>query len=175
MTQAEKDSEEESSESRRKRKKILLLTDLSQNSMPPLYSLSSALVIPSKGEGWGRPHMEAMSCGTPVIATNWSGPTAYLTARNGYPLPVDRMVSAASSGWNGHRWAEASEESLRALMRRVHNRPEEALEKGRQARKDILEHFSLEDIAIEIREHLERLTGVWRGSGTLSARGQGEL
>ena len=28
------------------------------------------------GEGWGRPHVEAMSMALPVIATNWSGSTA---------------------------------------------------------------------------------------------------
>ena len=28
-----------------------------------------------RGEGWGRPHVEAMACGLPVIATNWSGNT----------------------------------------------------------------------------------------------------
>ena len=28
------------------------------------------------GEGWGRPHVEAMSMELPVIATNWSGSTA---------------------------------------------------------------------------------------------------
>ena len=178
MTQAERDGEDDNSESRKKRKKVLLLTDLSQISMPPLYSLASALVIPSKGEGWGRPHMEAMSCGTPVIATNWSGPTAYLTGRNGYPLGVDRMVSAASAGWHGHHWAEASETSLRALMRRVFHRPEEALNKGRQARKDMLKRFSLAKIAEELRLHLERLAGAAREDGVSTStakRGQGEL
>ena len=39
-----------------------------------------------RGEGWGRPHVEAMSMELPVIATNWSGPTAFLDERVGYPL-----------------------------------------------------------------------------------------
>ena len=56
--------------------------------------LLSLQVIPSRGEGWGRPHVEAMSCGIPVIATNWSGVTAYLTADNGYPLAVEGLVPA---------------------------------------------------------------------------------
>lgn len=52
-------------------------------------------VIPSRGEGWGRPHVEAMSCGVPVIATNWSGPTAYLTEENGFPLRYEAALVPA--------------------------------------------------------------------------------
>lgn len=71
-----------------------ILTGLSNAAMPFLYSYSTALVIPSHGEGWGRPHIEAMSCGVPVIATNWSGPTQFLTEENGYPIPVTGLVPA---------------------------------------------------------------------------------
>jgi glycosyltransferase involved in cell wall biosynthesis len=42
-----------------------------------MYKAADAFVLPSHGEGWGRPIMEAMSMGLPVIATNWSGQTAY--------------------------------------------------------------------------------------------------
>ena len=43
--------------------------------------------------GWGRPHMEAMAMGLPVIATNWSGPTAFLSQDNGYPIRVESLVT----------------------------------------------------------------------------------
>lgn len=45
--------------------------------LPSLYDRMDAVVIPSRGEGWGRPHVEAMAMGLPLIATNWSGPTEY--------------------------------------------------------------------------------------------------
>ena len=35
-----------------------------------------------------------MACGTPVIATNWSGPTEYITAENGYLIEVQDMIPA---------------------------------------------------------------------------------
>ena len=38
--------------------------------------------------------MEAMACGLPVVATNWSGPAVYLDDAVGYPLRVDGMVDA---------------------------------------------------------------------------------
>ena len=49
-------------------------------------------VLPSRGEGWGRPHVEAMAMGLPVIATNWSGPTEYVNEANGYPLPLIGLI-----------------------------------------------------------------------------------
>jgi len=55
-------------------------------------------VLPSHGEGWGRPHVEAMSMGVPVIATNWSGVTAFLDGSVGYPVAVDGLVQA-EGGW----------------------------------------------------------------------------
>ena len=68
---------------------IEIIKNIPQEEMPLLYSLVRAVVIPSLGEGWGRPHVEALACGTPVIATNWSGVTAYLTADNGYPIEIE--------------------------------------------------------------------------------------
>ena len=49
-------------------------------------------MIPTRGEGWGRPQIEAMAMGLPVISTNWSGVAAFLTERNGYPIQVDSLV-----------------------------------------------------------------------------------
>jgi len=43
---------------------------LLQTDMPRLYKSVDAFVLPSRGEGWGRPHTEAMSMGLPVIGTH---------------------------------------------------------------------------------------------------------
>ena len=51
-----------------------------QERLPALLSAMDAFVLPSRGEGWGRPHVEAMAMGLPVIATNWSGPTEYVSS-----------------------------------------------------------------------------------------------
>lgn len=62
---------------------------VAQRDLPSLYAAADCFVLPSRGEGWGRPHVEAMSMGLPIIATNWSGPTAYMTEMNSYPLAID--------------------------------------------------------------------------------------
>lgn len=49
--------------------------------------------------GWGRPHVEAMSMGLPIIATNWSGPTEYMTEENSFPLRIEEdLVQVGGSG-----------------------------------------------------------------------------
>lgn len=57
------------------------------------YASVDAFVLPSRGEGWGRPHVEAMSMGLPIIATNWSGTTEYLDESVGYPIKVRAAVT----------------------------------------------------------------------------------
>lgn len=50
--------------------KVLFPGFIEMNHMPHLYSGASLLVYPSFYEGFGLPPIEAMACGTPVIASN---------------------------------------------------------------------------------------------------------
>jgi hypothetical protein len=47
---------------------------------------ADAFVLPTRGEGWGLPVMEAMAMALPVIVTNTSGCSQYLTHDNSFPL-----------------------------------------------------------------------------------------
>ena len=49
--------------------------DLSREGMRDLLCDVDALVLPTRGEGWGLPVTEAMAMGLPVVVTNASGPT----------------------------------------------------------------------------------------------------
>ncbi|KAI3809280.1 hypothetical protein L1987_25251 [Smallanthus sonchifolius] len=120
---------------------------IAQIDFPKVYKASDAFVLPSRGEGWGRPIVEAMAMSLPVIATNWSGPTEYLTEENSYPLTVDRMSEVMDGPFKGHLWAEPSVDRLRFLMRHVMDNPVEAKSKGEKARKDMVDKFSPEIVA----------------------------
>jgi glycosyltransferase involved in cell wall biosynthesis len=51
-------------------KDVIWLDHVTDQELCYLYNISSALVIPSIAEGFSVPLIEAMACGTPVIASN---------------------------------------------------------------------------------------------------------
>ncbi|XP_024518117.1 uncharacterized protein LOC112341740 [Selaginella moellendorffii] len=128
-----------------------------QVDLPRLYKAASAFVLPSRGEGWGRPHVEAMAMELPVIATNWSGSTEFMTPDNSYGLAVERLSEIKEGAFKGHKWAEPSVSELRSLMRRVFTYRDEAGAKGVQARKDMVTKYSPEKIADVILKELLRI------------------
>ena len=59
-----------------------------------LYRSADCFVLPTRGEGWGMPILEAMACGLPVIATHWSSQVDFMNSRNSLPLDVESLVPA---------------------------------------------------------------------------------
>ncbi|GBF92030.1 hypothetical protein Rsub_04377 [Raphidocelis subcapitata] len=136
---------------------------LPDEDFPRFYASGDAFVLPSRGEGWGRPHVEAMSMALPVIATNWqvggwSGVTAFLDESVGYPLPIDGLAPASGEWWfRGLNWARPSVRHLRALMRRVVERREEAAARGAAARARMVERYSPPAIARLLLSEIRRI------------------
>ena len=127
---------------------ILLNGYIPQKDMPRLYASGDAYVLPSRGEGYCRPYMEAMACGIPVIATRWSGHLDYLNDGNGYlidleglsPVPLDTRVEFLA----GQNWAEPSIEHLQQLMRQVFNHREEARARALLGRQKMVDEYDWE-------------------------------
>uniref|UniRef100_A0A7S4GIR9 Glycosyl transferase family 1 domain-containing protein n=1 Tax=Eutreptiella gymnastica TaxID=73025 RepID=A0A7S4GIR9_9EUGL len=126
-------------------------TDESREAMRNLYGSSDVFVLPTRGEGWGLPIMEAMSMSLPAIVTNFSGPTAFVDARNGFPLQYKLQ----------NRQAEPDRVHLRKLMRHVFEHPSEVSQKGAIARQDILHHWSAEKLGDEILSRLQQISESW--------------
>jgi glycosyltransferase involved in cell wall biosynthesis len=100
-----------------------------------LYRAADCFVLPSRGEGWCMPALEAMACGTLALVTAWGGPTAFVDEAGGYPLRSTGLVAADPNEplYSGARWAEPDHEHLVELLRRVHANREEARAKGAAA------------------------------------------
>ena len=131
---------------------VLLDEMLAADELPRLYRAADAFVLPSRGEGWGRPVMEAMAMGLPAIATNWSGTTAFLSERTGFPLPYE-LVPAA----DGQHWSEPVLFELRRLMRHVYEQPEDARRKGQAARAHVRRAYSQQAVAEQLIARLQQL------------------
>jgi D-inositol-3-phosphate glycosyltransferase len=76
---------------------VTFLGRKSQESLPYYYSAAEAAVVPSHYESFGMVALEAMACGTPVVASQVGG-LAYLVQDGvtGYTVPVDEPVELAS-------------------------------------------------------------------------------
>ena len=140
---------------------VSLITDpFTQDEMASLYRAADAFVLPTRGEGWGRPCTEAMATGVPVIATGWSGVTEYLSPETGYPIDfqmtdVQEMAVDEAPWFGGHQWAEPSIEHLRRLLRHVYQNREEARRIGEAGRAAIHQNFTPDRVAARIVERLK--------------------
>lgn len=150
---------------------VVVLRGIPQMDLPRLYGAVDAFLLPSRGEGWGRPHVEAMSVGLPVLATNWSGTTEFLSEENGYPLPVSHLAPIPEGAFRGHLQAEVDIGAMRRIMRHV-TTPEgqvEARGKGAQARRDMQRYYSPASVAAFVEHQLARLVAE-AAAGVLPSR-----
>ena len=128
--------------------------------LPALYCMADSFVLPTRGEGWGRPFMESMACGVPVIATNWSAHLAFLNADNGYLIDVDGLVPADATevpAYTGQRWANPSASHLASLFRRVHHDRAEARALGARARHDMVTEWPWSRVGAAISARLSAI------------------
>lgn len=127
--------------------------------MACLYRACQAFVLPSRGEGWGVPIMEAMACGLPAIATDWSSQTDFINEKNAYPVKVSGLIPAEAKCpyYSGFKWADPDYEHLKYQMKSVYSDYAKATAKASRASDYILNNFSIANTAQLIINRLHEI------------------
>ena len=114
---------------------FLFNLDFPHAQLPMLYRSADCFLAVSRGEGWDMPLMEAMACGLPTIATDWSAHTEFVHDGIGYRLRTAGTIPAVAKCpyYDGFRWADPDHEHLRTLLRHVYEHRDEARAKGAAA------------------------------------------
>lgn len=134
---------------------------LSSAEMCSLYRACDAFVLPTRGEGWGRPFFEAMLMELPCIGTNWSGQTDFMHENNSFLVRVKSMrtiVNSENPLFNGHRWAEPSGRDLQRKMRMVRQRGAGLKKMAKAARAELLRKYDMRRTAALVVDELSKFS-----------------
>jgi glycosyltransferase involved in cell wall biosynthesis len=136
-----------------------------------LYASADLYCLPSRGEGWGVPHFDALGFGLPAIATKGTAPEEFIVdGENGWlvnshaspcidmPHPHDFMYTARDN------WCEPQVGDLMSKMRRAHtlysrNRP--AWDAMCSKAADSVKNFDIAAVGPQLRDVIMRYYRMW--------------
>ncbi|MBY3181039.1 glycosyltransferase family 4 protein [Rhizobium laguerreae] len=145
--------------------RVLVSTHLPLGGLIRLIQSSDVFVLPTRGEAWGLPIIEAMACGIPAIVTNYSGHLEYANNENSFLIEVGEMIPAQDDNFfprdtDWGLWANPNFEHLCDLLRSVFVNQDLARSKGVIARRDVVRSWSWENAASIAFGHLQKAIAV---------------
>jgi glycosyltransferase involved in cell wall biosynthesis len=142
-----------------------------------LYATADLYCLPSRGEGWGVPHFNALGYGLPAIATRGTGPEEFITPECGWlvnshlspcidmPHPHEFMYTAKDN------WHEPQVCDLKRCMREAYELWSRRNEPGGEvwdnmcvAAQARVKDFSNDTIGPKLRDTILRYYKMWRAA-----------
>ena len=135
-----------------------LTTEVSEDHLARLFRTADAFVLPTRGEGWCLPAMQAMSMGLPSLVTGYGGQLEFMVHNDNSLLIDFKLMPTPKTFYyqhaDGMEWAEPSPMDLARLMQFVFSHPRAGSTIGRRAREHIVTHFSEEAVGLVLRQKL---------------------
>lgn len=128
------------------------------------YRGADCLVIPSRGEAFCLPGLEALATGLPVIYHDWGGQRDYGGLPGCYPVKSRKCIVGVRPwyGWTSPPlYAEVDIEELASVMRRVFEHREDAGQQARLGSREVHRGWTWAQRAGMAVHDIQRITG-WR-------------
>jgi len=129
---------------------------ITETDMPTFIKSFDCLVLPTKGEGFGLPALQAMALGVPVIITDYSGCTDFANNDTAFlltPESIDIKDNMDNIPQFAKRcWANVSVEQISRTMQYVYDHPGEVKEKTKNAEVLVKKGFGLDLVAKKFDE-----------------------
>ena len=138
---------------------FLIAQTLQRAQVYALIAACDVFVSLHRSEGFGLVLAEAMLLGVPVIGTDWSAVTDFMTEENSCPVryTLTRLQQDYYMFKENQRWAEPDIEHAAAYMRRLYTDKDYYERIAKNGQRDIREHFSPEKAGEAIRSRLREL------------------
>ena len=124
-----------------------------------LIRLCDVFISLHRAEGFGLVMAEAMSLGTPAVATNWSSNTEFMNGESA--CMVDCSPVPVNGGYqfdNGKMmWAEPDVHHAAEYLKRLRDDPEYYRQKAEDGKRFIEENLSMDRCADEMRKRMEEI------------------
>lgn len=133
--------------------------------MPNFYRSFDCFVLPTRGEGFGLPFIEAMACGIPTIGPEWGGNREFMTKENsilvgGNVVQIENQDFLRNQPqYSGQKWFDINEGELSKAMRWVYENQNEANEVAIKTSEEIRSNMTWEITASKIYKRLSEIDG----------------
>ena len=130
-----------------------------EGQMREFYHSLDYFVMPTRGDGFCLPPIEAACCGVPGYATNWSGPRDYIGK---YILPIEwtRLVTPQKGAFRDNsngKWVNPSVEHLASIFTERYNEGKPTQERRANVSRWARGNYSITDVADRLHAGLRRV------------------
>lgn len=137
---------------------VLIDSDLDDGDIAGLYQDCHALVLPSRGEGFGLPAAEAMLHGRPVITTAHGGMVDFCSDENAWLVDFEFRYAESHMALFNSVWADPIVEDLARVLKEVcAASPDARARKTTKARKLVETVFTWSAVARRTQEAVAQL------------------